>query len=183
MRRFRLMVGAALVAALVSLAACSSGPGGGGSNDPAGVVNQAIAAAESGGFGKLADYSCAANKDDLAKAFGGGAGDLSQLTAAGINVDDVLSAMTVDFQDVTANETSKTASEATVHVKGKVAIKVDAAKMREFVKKILAMQSIQASDAMIDAALSGMASQMETTQDLDEDVHLIQENGKWVVCD
>jgi hypothetical protein len=182
MRRFKLLVGTALVAVVVSLAACSGGPGGGGSNDPAGVVNSAIAAAESGGFAKLADYSCAANKDDLAKAFGGG-GDMSQLEAAGINVDDIFSAMSVDFQDVTATETNKTATEATVHVKGKIAIKVDAAKMRDFVKKILAMQSIEASDAMIDAALSGMSSQLETTQDLDDDVHLIQEDGKWVVCD
>ena len=82
----------------MAIAACSGGPGGN-TNEPVGVVNAAIAAAESGGFAKLAEFSCAANKDDFTSAFGGG--DLGDLAGTGINPDELFDAMKIDFQDVT----------------------------------------------------------------------------------
>jgi hypothetical protein len=180
MRRFRLLP--AVVAALLSVAACSGLPGAANTNEPAGVVNSAFAAVESGGLAKAADFSCAAHKDDFAKALGGasGAGDL---TALGLNPDDLFNAMTVDFQDVTATETSKSDTDATVHVKGKVAVKVDEAKMRLLVKQIMTAQGIDASDQMVDAAMQQMGGALSQTQDLDDDVHLVKEDGKWLVCE
>jgi hypothetical protein len=179
MTTLKRLIAASLVAGLMTIAACSGTPGSG-SDDPAGVVNSAIAAAESGGFQRLVEFSCAANKDDFANAFGGG--DLSQLGAAGINPDELFGALKVDFQDVTATETSKSDTEAKVHLKGKMAISFDEAKMRELMKKVLEAQNLPATDQMIDVAMTSMSSAMSQTQDLDEDLALIKEDGKWVVC-
>jgi hypothetical protein len=174
---------AAFAAMLLTIAACGGGgPLGGGSDDPVGVVNAAIAAAESGGFQKLADFSCAANKDDFANAFGG-SGDLGSLTDAGVQADELFSAMKVDFQDVNATESSKTDSEATVHIKGKIALTFDEAKMKEIIKKVLEAQGVPATDQMVDLAMSQMGTALSQTQDIDDDLKLIKENGKWVVCD
>jgi hypothetical protein len=172
---------AAFAALLLTIAACGGGPLGASTDDPVGVVNAAIAAAESGGFAKLADFSCAKNKDDLANAFGGG-GDLGQLSRAGVNPDELFSAMKVDFQDVTATESSKTDSEAKVHVKGKIALSFDQAKMREIVRKVLAAQGVNATDEMVDLAMTQMSGVLSQTQDIDSDLTLVKENGKWVVC-
>ena len=180
MTGFKRTMAAVLAAAVLLIAGCSGGPGGN-SDDPVGVVNTALAAAESGGFAKLADYSCAANKDDLANIWGG-SGDVSALASAGVNIDEIFSAMKIDFQDMTATESSKTDTDATVHLKGKVAITFDDAKMREVVKKILAAQGLQATDQMVDVAMQTLSGQMSQTQDVDNDLKLTKENGKWVVC-
>jgi hypothetical protein len=50
------------------------------------------------------------------------------------------------------------------------------------VKKILEAQNITATDAMIDAALGQMSGQLSQTNDIDEDVKMVQENGKWLIC-
>ena len=63
------------------LGACGGGPAGA-ANDPTGVVSAALAAAQSGGIAKLTDFACAAHKNDIAGAFGGG--NLGALTAAGV---------------------------------------------------------------------------------------------------
>src|SRR5262245_66389843 len=96
----RFMTAAFAAVLLLTVGACGGGgPVGGGSDEPVGVVNAAIAAAESGGFAKLADFSCAANKEDFANAFGGG-GDLGDLEGSGIDPQEIFDAMKVDFQDI-----------------------------------------------------------------------------------
>ena len=170
---------AAFAAMLMAIAACSGLPGGGG-NDPVSAANAAIAAAESGGFGKLTEFACAAKKDDIASAFG--SGDMSQLTALGIDPNELFNSMKIDFQDMAITPVSVSGSDATVHMKGKVAVSVDPAQARELVKKILEAQGVSATDAMVDTALGSMSSQLSQTNDIDEDVKMVQENGKWVIC-
>jgi hypothetical protein len=37
-------------------------------------------------------------------------------------------------------------------------------------------------DATIDATIGAMSSQMTQSQALDEDINLVQEGGKWLIC-
>ena len=180
MTGFKRATAAALTAILLTIAACSGLPGGGGGNDPVSAANNALAAAESGGFGKLAEFACAAKKDNIASAFG--SGDMSQLTSMGIDPNELFNAMKIDFQDVTVTQVSKSGSDATVHLKGKVGITFDPAAARNLVKKILEAQNVSATDAMIDAALTPMSGQLSQTNDIDEDVKMVQEDGKWLIC-
>jgi hypothetical protein len=169
---------AALAAMLLAIAACSGLPGGG--NDPVSAASAALAAAESGGFGKLAEFSCEAKKGDIASAFG--SSDMSQLTSLGIDPNEVFNSMKIDFQDMAVTPVSASESDATVHLKGKATVSVDPAQARELVKKILEAQNVTATDEMLDAALAQMSGQFSQTRDIDEDVKMVQENGKWVIC-
>jgi hypothetical protein len=169
---------AALAAILLAIAGCSGLPGGG--NDPVSAANAALAATESGGFSKLAEFACEAKKGDIASAFG--SADMSQLTSLGIDPNEVFNSMKVDFQDMTVTPVSASESDATVHLKGKATVSVDPAQARELVKKILEAQNVTATDEMLDAALAQMSGQFSQTQDIDEDVKMVQENGKWVIC-
>ena len=180
MTGFKRTTAAALTAILLTIAACSALPGGGGGNDPVSAANAALAAAESGGFGKLTEFACAAQKDSIASAFG--SGDMSQLTSMGIDPNELFNSMKIDFQDMTVTPVSASGSDATVHMKGKVGITVDPAAARSLVKKILEAQNITATDAMVDAALSQMSGQFSQTNDIDEDVKMVQEDGKWLIC-
>ena len=171
----------ALAAVALAVAACSSAPGGN-SNDPVGTVNSAIAAAESGGFTALTDFMCQASKDNVTSAFGGG-GDLGDLGAAGIDPDELFDAVKFDFQDHTVTEVSRSDTEATVHLKGKMAMTFDPEAMRAIVKQILEAQGVDATDQMVDIAMSAMEDQLTQTQDIDTDMKVIQENGKWVMCE
>ena len=180
MKTFRRTSASALVAVVLAIAACTGSPLAD-ANAPVGAVNAAMAAAEAGGFTQLTEFMCQASKDDLTSAFGGG-GELGGLAGAGLDPNELFSALKIDFQDTTVTEVSKSDSEATVHLKGKMAFAFDDAKMREVMRKILETQGIQATDQMIDVAMSTMESQLTQPQDIDEDMKLVQENGKWVIC-
>jgi hypothetical protein len=181
MRRLRHIWTGAAVAALLALAACSGPPGGGNTDTPAGALNAAMAAAESGGLDAMVDFACEARKGDIAAAFGGG-GDLGGLAQLGIDPNELFDAMKVDFQDVTTTETSTSDTEATVHLKAKVAVTLDQAKMREILKKVLEAQGQPANDQVLDGAIQMMGGQLSQLQDIDEDVQVVKENGKWLVC-
>jgi hypothetical protein len=169
------------VAVIVSLAGC--GAGAPNTSDPAGSVSAALDAARSGGFAKLVDYTCAAQKSNFASLFGGaGSGGLGSLAALGIDANSLFDAMKVDFQDVKTTETSKTADKATVHVTGKTTITFDAAKMKEIFKKVMAANGQPVDDATIDATVSAMSGQLTQSQALDRDVNLVKEGDKWLIC-
>ena len=181
MKRLKRTTTVLLAAAVLAFGACTAAPGGN-TNEPVGAVNAAMAAAESGGFAQLAEFMCAANKDDITQAFGGGQ-DFGDLGAAGIDMEELFAAMKIDFQDATVTEVSKSDSEATVHLTGKMAMSFDEAKMREVIRKVLEAQGVEANDQMIDLAMSTMAGQFSQSQDIDSDMNLVQENGTWVLCE
>jgi hypothetical protein len=167
----------AIIAVLV--AAC--GGAGGATSDPAGSVKAAYDAAASGGVAKLDDFACAAQKGKLAEALGGASG-VEALASAGVDMNDLMSAMSFKFDNVATKETSRTDKDATVHVTGNVTVTVDPAKFKPIFKQVLAAQGLPTDDATIDAAMSMMSSQMSRTQALDEDVKVVNENGKWLIC-
>jgi hypothetical protein len=168
------------IVAIVALSAC--GAAAPNLSEPAGTVSAALDAAKTGGFATLVDYTCAAKKSDFASLFGGTGGGLGSLTALGIDANSLFDAIKVDFQDVKTTETSKTTDKATVHVTGKSTVTLDAAKMKEIFKKVMAANGQPADDATIDATVAAMSSQLSQSQPLDEDVNLVQENGKWLIC-
>ena len=170
---------AALVLAL-TLAACSGGPGAV-ANDPAGSVQAAMTAVSSGGFAKMAEFTCAAKKDDLANAFGGG--NLGALEAAGVKAEDIFNAMSVSFSNIAAKEVSKTDTTAKVHVTADMKMTVDQEKFKTILKTMMAAQGQPVDDATINAAMSAMATSLSQTQKVDEEIDVVNEGGKWLICD
>ena len=170
---------ALIVGLILTITACggSAAP----ANDPVGTVNAAIAAAQSGGIAKLTDFACAAHKNDIAGAFGGG--DLSALTAAGIKPEDVFGAMTMSFANVSAKEVSKTDTTAKVHVTGDMTITFDKEKFKTIAKALLTAQGMPGDDTTVNAMVDAMAGQLSSAQKLDEDINVVNENGKWLICE
>jgi hypothetical protein len=178
MRSMRLSLAGLLTAATLILAAC--GGGAPSTSDPAGSVKTALAAAQSGGFSKLADYACAAKKGSIADLFGGGGA--SSLASAGIDTQQLFDAMKLEFTDINTTETSKTGDTAVVHVTGKAKITIDPAKFRPIMKKMLEAQGQTIDDATLDAALSAMSGQLNQDTAIDQTVNLVNEGGKWLIC-
>jgi hypothetical protein len=174
-------VAAVLIVSLVGCSGGIGGVGGGGQGDPATAVKSAMDAAQSGGIAKLADYTCAAKKGDIATMFGGGA-STGGLGALGLTADDIAGAMKMEFKDIQTTETSKSGNNAVVHVKGNMSITMDPAKMRELMKKVLQAQGQPADDVTLNAIVAGLTASPTTSQALDEDIPVVQENGKWVLC-
>jgi len=178
--RSRILRSAVIAAVLMlGVVGCGGAPGAN-TDDPAGAVTAALAAAQSGGVTKLADYACAAQKDEIANMFGGGG--LGSLTGLGVNADDIFNAMKMEFKDVKATEKSRTGDSAVVSLTGTMTITVDPAKMREIMKQMLAAQGQPVDDATLDIAMGAMASQLSQTQPLNSDVPVVKEGGKWLIC-
>ncbi|HEX7222719.1 MAG TPA: hypothetical protein VF231_05690 [Candidatus Limnocylindrales bacterium] len=171
---------ATAVLTAILVAGCGGAPSA--ENEPAGVVTSAFDAVESGGVERLAEFSCAAQAGDLLSVLGGDASALAGLEALGLDPQALLDSMKLDFQDVTATETSRSGSEATVHVAGSAAVSFDETKLREILKQVIEGQGQTANDAVLDQALAMMSGQLNQTQAIDADVRVVQENGKWLIC-
>lgn len=166
---------------IVSLAGCGGGIGAANQGDPSGAVKGAFEAAQSGGVAKLAEFACAAKKDEIANMFGGG--DVGGLGALGLNADEVMGAMKMEFKDIQTTEKSRTGDNAVVNVKGTMTITMDPTKMRDLMKKAMEAQGQPVDDATLDGIMTSMAGSLSQSQPLDEDVAVVQENGKWVICE
>jgi hypothetical protein len=163
----------------ISLAGCGGGLTGANQGDPQGAVKGAFEAAQSGGVSKLADFACAAQKDEIAGMFGGDAGSLGAL---GLSQDDIAGAMKMEFKDIQTTEKSRTGDNAVVHVTGTMNITFDEAKMREVMKKAAEAAGTPIDDAVLNGIMAGMAGQLSQSQPLDEDIEVVQEGGKWLIC-
>lgn len=170
-----------VVVVALGVVACGGGPGGGPTNDPVGSVTNALTAVSGGNLSKITDYACAAHKNDITNAFGGG--NMEALTAAGIKPDDLLNAMTLTFANVSAKEVSKTDTKATVHVTADMTIAFDKDKFKAMMKTVLTAQGQPADDATLDMMMNAMSGQLQQTQKLDEDIAVVNEGGKWLLCD
>jgi hypothetical protein len=176
MTRSILRSAALAVVAIVTLAGCG---GAANANEPAGAVSAALDAAESGGIAKVLDFTCAAKKGQASSLFGG-LGSTAGLP--GLDANAMLGAIKMDFQDIKTTETSKSGTNATVHVTGKAAVSFDAAKMKEAFKQMLAANGQPVDDATIDATIGAMGSSLNQTQPIESDVAMVQEGGKWLIC-
>ena len=177
--RSRYLRCAATFALAIALAACSGAPAGA-ANDPAGTVTSAFTAAQTGGLLKLDDFACAAQKGKIAQSFGGA--NMAGLEAAGIKPDDLMSAFTVSFENVTTKEISKTDTTAKVKVTGDMKMTFDKDKLKVIMKTMLGQQGLPTDDATIDTMLTAMAGSLTQTQKIDEEVDVVKEGDKWLIC-
>lgn len=173
-----------LTAALV-VAACGaddrrSSPSGPSADDPTASVRSAFEAVEFGGIAGLADYSCAAQKDQVADMF---TGELGNLQGSGLDVDRIADSIRVDVVDLDVNEVSRSSDTATVHVSGTIKMELDDAALRQLVTAILAAEGLTPTDTEIDAAVTALAAGLAQGQPLDDDITVVHEGGSWLICE
>lgn len=170
-----------LLAALVVVSVACSGTPAANTDNPAGTVSAAFAAAQSGGIAKLSDFACAAHKNDIAEAFGGA--DLAGLSALGIKPEDIAGAMAMSFENVTTKEISKTDTEAKVQVLADLKVTIDKDKFRTVMKTVMAAQGAPVDDTTLDTMINAMSTSLSKTTKVDQEVTVVKEDGKWLVCE
>jgi cytochrome c556 len=174
MKRLSIVMIAVMVLSVL-LSACG---GGAAASDPTAVVKDAMQAVADKKFDKLAEMTCAAKKADVEKIFN----PAGALAGAGIDVQKMLDAMTISLQDPTYTKTSEAGDKAKVQMKGKMSIKVDKEKFKVVLLDILKAQGQELPADQIDPILDMAVSQVEQTQDIDNAIDVVKENGKWVIC-
>jgi hypothetical protein len=177
----RLLAGFVIVA---TVTACGGGGGGGASgNDPTSTVKDMMAAVTAGNYDKIADYACAAQKDEITAQFDPGSllgGDAGSLGLTGADLKEVIR-FTVNGLEV--KEKSKDATTAVVSMTGKMKISIDTEKFKALMKKALEAAGQPADDATLNLAMGMFDSLAGEEQDISSDVSLVNEGGKWLICD
>lgn len=165
-----------VIALSTVLAAC--GGGGSAAGDPTGVAKEAMQAVADKKFDKLAELTCAAKKADIENIFS----PAGALASEGVNAQKVLDTMTISIQDAQYTKVSEAADKAVVQYKAKMNIKVDKEKFKVVLMDIAKAQGQELPADQIDAILNMAIGQIEQPQDVDHQIDVIKENGKWVLC-
>jgi len=167
-----------VVIVVLSAVLTACGGSGGAASDPTGVVKEAMQAVVDKKFDKLAEMTCAAKKADVENIFS----PAGAFAGTGIDAQKVLDAMTISIQDAEYTKVSETADKAEVQMKAKMNFKVDKEKFKGVMVDILKSQGQEVPVDQVDAILAMAVSQMEETQNVDNKIDVVKENGKWVIC-
>lgn len=169
--------GMLLAAILLLITACG---GGASTSDPAGSAGAALAAVNGKPITAMADYTCAAQRVNLANGFG--ASGMAALQQAGVSLGDLLAAMTLNVSNVSTKEVSHTDTTATVHVTADMSVSFDQQKMRSILIQVLTAQGQVVDNAMLDQGMAMINQQVSKPQHVDRDVQMANEGGKWLIC-
>jgi hypothetical protein len=171
---------AALAATM--LVGCGGGGGGPSGSDPSATVKDFFATVTAGDYAKLPDYACAAKKDqfkfDPSQLLGGGSGG-----ALGLTADDIKSIFKISVTDLVVKEKSKEATKAIVTVSGKMGFTIDKEKFKAVLKTALEKAGQKADDATLTMTMGMLDSLAGETTDLSTDAEMVNEGGKWLICD
>jgi hypothetical protein len=164
------------------LAACG---GGGGDEDTTGVVKDLFNAIETKNFEKIPDFACADQKQQVRETFDFGAIMTEALGGADADPQTILDMLTFQVSNLEVEEKSKSGDTATLHVKGRIEMTVNPEKFNDVVRELLKAQGMgDVSDELIDQFAGPMLEQFEDfSVDLDDDLRVVKEEGKWLVCD
>lgn len=181
-RLARLIAGLVVVA---SVAACGGGGGGSGpsSSDPSATVKNMISTVTAGDYEKIADYACAAKREELTKQFdpssllGGDAGSL------GMDPAELKKAIKLSVSGLDVREKSKDATTAVVSMTGKLRMTIDKDAFKSIMKKALESAGQPADEATLNLAMGMLDSIAGEEQDMTSDISLVNEGGKWLVCE
>jgi hypothetical protein len=157
-----------------SVVGCGGSSGGGEPVDP---VKSVISAIEAKQFDKIADYACAAKKEEVKTQFNFGeqlAGSLSDVP--GVKSDDIIAAMSFKFENVTYKEASRDGDKATVAMTGMMKMAIDKVKITDVLK------AAGGDATMVDALTAGFDAMSGEGIPMDSTVEVVKEGGKWLIC-
>jgi hypothetical protein len=168
-----------LLAVLFVLSIVLTACGGSSGADPVSAVKDLMQAVQDKKFDALGNLVCAAQKDELTATFDPAA----SMAGTGIDVKAMLDAMTISTSNVQYTKKSETGDNAVVAITGNMTVKIDRVKFTPILKQILKAQSGQdVTDDQVNQIMDAAISSLEQGQDLTQDMVVVKENGKWVVC-
>jgi hypothetical protein len=167
-----------LIVVIVMSALLTACGGGSATADPAAVVKNAMQAVVDKKFDLLADLTCAAKRDEIKNAFNP-AGALAQ---TGMDPQKILEAMSFKLENGDFSKVSETGDKAVVQMKGKMTISVDKEKFKVLIAEVAKAQGQELPVDQLDQVIDMVVGQLAEGTDIDQQVDVIKENGKWVMC-
>ena len=105
-------------------------------------------------------------------------------SGADADADQILEMLTFKVSDLKVTEKSKSGDKAVVSVTGRLEMTVDPEKFKDLVRDMLKEQGMgDVSDELIDQFAGPALEQFEDfSTDLDEELEVVKEGGKWLIC-
>ena len=166
-----------LVALVIVLAGCSSGPA---ADSPSGVVASAIDLAAKKDLAGLQALACAGQQQAITNLIGLPA-SLGSGLLPGVDVGSLIDAVRLDTSGVKVGDAVVTGDEAQVPLTGSVKVTFDKATMRPIIEKLMADRGTPMSSGQLDALLQGLQDYGQDMP-LDQQVRVVREQGAWKVC-
>lgn len=158
------------------LTAC--GGGGGAASDPAGVVKNAMQAVVDKKFDQLSNFVCAAKQDSIKNTFN----PAGALASSGMDPQKILDAMSFKLENGDFSQVSVNGDKAVVAMKGKMTITVDKDKFKALMADAAKAAGQDLPADQMDQVLTMVVGQLGQGIDINQNVDVIKENGKWVMC-
>lgn len=168
-----LLVGA-LILLFVACGGCSNG-----GDDPAEVVKNAVEALERLDEDKASEYFCREHEGYVKDSFAGASEYM------GLSIDDVKEVLKFQFTDMKYEEKNREGDRAIVHVTGLAKLELNGDKYKELARKAIEAEGETISDEDLELLdlITPLVTGLNTETEVDGDVELIKEDGKWKVCD
>jgi hypothetical protein len=174
-----ILAGGLLALSLVVVpGAMAAGPS---ADDPAATVNALLDTLIAKDFEAIGGFACAEKRAEVTQQF-----DLEATFASlgeGVDVAALFAGLTVTTPDRVVGVAANDGTTATVSVSGSIAVDVDEAVAREFVRQLMEAQGQPVTAELLDQYTPLFLGQVERSQDLAQDLVVVKEDGVWLLCD
>jgi hypothetical protein len=166
---------AVLLAAVLVLGGCNTGPPVAGSPDQA--VRLVFDELNQGDLEGMLSLACEAQQATLREQFGfAGLG-----STMGLDLSGLLEALTIDTSRMTVTTTGIQGDGATVQLAGAMGLSIDAARLRELFRQIAQSEGVAVDDARLEQIVTGLQTMTQAIP-INETVEVVREDGTWKLC-
>ncbi len=177
-RRWSVLAGGLLALSMVGAPAIAAEPS---ADDPVASVNGLLDALLAKDFAGIGAFVCAEKREDVTEDF-----DLTQAFAGmaeGVDVQALIDALVLATPDRVVTLASNDGALALVDVVATMTITLEEEAAKVFIAQLLEGQGMEATDEMVTALLPGLQAQFAEGEDLTDQVEVVLEEGRWLVCD
>ncbi len=178
-RLLTLGIGVVLVAVLVGVMAVGISLASQGKDGPVDTVDRFVSSVEQLDLEAIGETLCQDQREELEDALEIG---VDELAAVGVDLDELLGIVQIDFKDMRYEEKSNDGNRAVVHIAGEIALDLDVDKLNTFVKEAVSVAGYELKGWELDLVGEILDSLPRPEVSLDGDVELFKEDGTWVLC-
>jgi hypothetical protein len=178
-RLFTSGIGVVLVAVLVGVLAVGISLASQGKEGPVDTVERFVSSMEQLDLDAIGEYVCQDHREELEDALEIG---MDELSAVGVDLDELLGVVQIEFKDMRYEEKSNDGTRAVVRVTGEMALDLDVGRLSSFAKEAASAAGHELQGWELDLAGEILDSLPRPEVSLDGDVELLKEDGMWVLC-
>jgi len=178
-RLFTIGIGVVLVAVLIGVLAVGVSLASQGKDGPVDTVERFVSSMEQLDLDAIGENVCQGQREELADALEVG---VEELAAAGVDLDELLGVVQIEFKDMRYEEKSNDGDRAVVHVTGEMALDLDGDELNLLVTEVASAAGYELKGWELDLVGEILDSLPRPEVSLKGDMALFKEDGKWVLC-